>query len=218
MMYLVLDSETTGLFDFSKPAHAEGQPRLASVGMIILDDDLSEVSRKLHYIKPDGWEMPKEAAEVNGLTMELLEANGVPVRTVLESYVALLDEGHIVLAYNAQYDTKVMRGELRRAGMDDRFKATPNACLMRACTPICQIPRNKGKGIKFPKLIEACEHFGIPLAQAHTAMGDAEAAANVARCLKALNSLPEPAVHFAKRTPDDPDRVEEVEAPAEAIS
>lgn len=214
MQYMVIDTETTGLFDFSKPAHAEGQPRLASLAIIRLDDDLTEVARDSYYVKPDGWEMPEQASEINGLTLEILEAKGVPVQAVLESYVELIDKGHVVLAYGAQYDTKVMRGELRRAGMDDRFKTTPNVCLMRPCTPICQIPRAKGNGYKFPKLPEACEHFGIPFGTAHSAMGDAQAAADVARCLKALNSLPEPAVHFAKNRPVDPDAVPENPTPA----
>ena len=33
MKYAVIDTETSGLFDFSKPAEAEGQPRLASLAI-----------------------------------------------------------------------------------------------------------------------------------------------------------------------------------------
>ena len=42
MKYVVIDTETSGLFDFSKPADAEGQPRLASLAMVFLDQDMAE--------------------------------------------------------------------------------------------------------------------------------------------------------------------------------
>jgi hypothetical protein len=37
MNYLALDTEGSGLFDFTKPADAPGQPRLAAIGMILAD-------------------------------------------------------------------------------------------------------------------------------------------------------------------------------------
>lgn len=39
MNLLVIDTETNGLFDFSKPADAEGQPRLAHLAMIAMIGD-----------------------------------------------------------------------------------------------------------------------------------------------------------------------------------
>lgn len=39
MKYLIIDTETTGLFDFSKPADGEGQPRLAQICMIEWDGE-----------------------------------------------------------------------------------------------------------------------------------------------------------------------------------
>jgi len=196
-MYLVIDTETTGLFDFSKPADAEGQPRLANLAMIALDSDLKEEARWNLYIKPDGWKMAPEAQKTNGLTDEFLTANGVPVKDALETYVGLIEQGYIVVAFNAQYDTKVMRGELRRAGMEDRFETTPNICAMRALTGVCKLPRANGKGYKFPKLVEACHHFHIDQPEAHTALGDVIVTAQLLAWLTKLELLPEPEVHYA---------------------
>ncbi|MEY4951800.1 MAG: hypothetical protein RL299_224, partial [Pseudomonadota bacterium] len=42
MGYLVIDTETSGLFDFKKPADDPSQPRLASLAMIWADDDGNE--------------------------------------------------------------------------------------------------------------------------------------------------------------------------------
>lgn len=199
--YLVIDTETSGLFDFSKPADADGQPRMASLAMIYLDAEFHILSVRTAFIKPDGWEILPEATAINGLTMDILNANGEPVRTVLDEYVAAVDHGLIVVAFNAQFDTKVLRGELRRAGIDDRFEKTPNLCTMRLSTDIVKAPKKSGKGWKFPKLAEACAHFKITQAAAHTALDDARACVDILKKLAELKVDLTPEVHYAKEQP-----------------
>lgn len=200
-MFAVIDTETSGLFDFSKPADAEGQPRLAHLGMILVDAELKEESVIDLLVKPEGWTMPPEAAAINHLPHDLLLEKGLPVGDVLRAYTEVVDAGRVIVAFNAQYDTKIMRGELRRAAIDDRFERTPNICVMRALTDICQIPKANGRGFKFPKLAEAMVHFGIEQHGAHSAGGDAMSALLLFRKLKEIGKCPEPAVHFAKTEP-----------------
>lgn len=199
--YICFDTETNGLFNFKLPADADGQPRLASLAMIEVDADGNETDRTSLYIKPNGWQMTEGASRVNGLTDEFLAANGTPVEIALQAYSEKILAGLIPVAYNAQYDLKVMRGELRRAGMPDLFEVTPNICVMRPMTAICQIPRRSGGGFKFPNLSEALEHFGHTLDDAHQAMNDAEGALKVMNGLMRLGMLPEPAVYYAKEEP-----------------
>ena len=199
--YLVIDTETSGLFDFAQPADAPGQPRLATIAMIILDEELKSVAETGYIIKPDGWEMSEAVTKINGLTTEHLTKHGRPIREVLAIYSGFVLAGAIVVAFNSQFDTKMVRGELRRAGLPDLFTVTPNICVMRAATPICKVPKKSGGGYKFPKLGEACAHFGIEQPAAHSALGDARSAAEIMRRLHALKALPEPEVHFAKDRP-----------------
>lgn len=202
MKYAIIDTETSGLFDFSKPADAEGQPRLASITIIThIPGTGMETRSSSFFIKPDGWTMSEDAAKIHGLTQAKLEAEGVPVRDILDHYANLVWLGFVIVAFNAQFDTKIMRAELRRAGMPDLFEQTPNICLMRACTDICRIPKKTGGGYKFPRLSEACAHFGIELRDAHTSLADAEAAAAIFHKLLALGALPAPEVHKAKVQP-----------------
>jgi DNA polymerase-3 subunit epsilon len=209
MQYLVIDTETSGLFDFSKPADAEGQPRLANLGMILLGDKFKHWAEWNLFVRPDGWTMNAEATKINGLITEYLMEHGLPLRDVLETYASMIDMPNtVVVAFNAQYDTKVMRGELRRAGMPDRFETTPNICLMRGSIGVCKIPRAKGNGYKFPKLEEACAHFKIPLPEHHGemepgtgCMSHVIATAELLRCLAHIGCLPEPEVHYAKERP-----------------
>lgn len=202
MKYAIVDTESTGLFDFTKPADAPGQPRLAALGIVMLADDLSVIAEHEFLVKPDGWEMPDEAGKVNGLTMERLNAEGEPVRALLQRYTTLIQEGFVIASFNCQYDAKVMRGELRRAGMPDLFEQTPNVCVMRALTPICKVPRKVGTGYKFPKLSEACAFFKIEEPARHTALGDARSATYLLQELVKLKALPAPEVHYAKVQPE----------------
>lgn len=201
--YLVIDTETTGLFDFSIPADGFGQPRMASAALIYMDrpDHIEAVAS--HCIRPEGWTVAeytersrakgeKAAVDVNGLTDEVLNANGIPVGQVLDLYADAVADGYVVAAFNAQFDTKVFRAEFRRAGRDDLFDQTPNVCMMKAMTPIMG---------KRPNLARACEYIGHVNEAPHGALHDAQAAAAILTYLDSVGRLPEAKVHYAKNKP-----------------
>lgn len=202
--YLLIDTETSGLFDFSKPADADGQPRLAELAMILIDPMERDGAMEQHFlIKPEGWEIGPEMAAINGLTSELLNESGVPVADAIAAYAAAIDHGAIVVAHNAQFDTKVMRGEMRRAGVDDRFEKTQNICTMRSLVDVCQIPKKTGKGFKLPKFGEAYRHFfDADIEGQHTARGDCNALLEIFMEMFQRGLLPEAAVYYAKNRPE----------------
>jgi len=211
--FAVFDTETTGLFVFRDkatgepvPADAPGQPRLASFAVVYADTEGHEVGRAKLFVRPEGWTVAEEdaraiadgkrpASEVNGLTDQFLEENGVPVEEVLAIWNAIVDRGLIAAAYNAQFDAKMMRAELRRANLPDRFEETRNVCLMKALSSYrdAGLPIQRG----FVKLSVACEFFGIVNADEHDAMGDAEAARAILEILIRDDRLPEAKVHYA---------------------
>lgn len=202
MKYAVIDTEGSGLFDFKRPADAEGQPRLAELVMIFLDDSLQVESEYQAYVRPDGWEMSPGATAVNKLTTEFLIENGRPIVDVLADYTAAIVGERVIVAHNAQHDCKTMRAELRRAGLPDLFEQTKNICTMRALTDVCCIPPAGGRGgYKFPKLSEACVYFDFPILGDHSALNDARAALQLFRKIVELGVCPEPAVHYAKNPP-----------------
>jgi DNA polymerase-3 subunit epsilon len=202
-VYVVFDTETTGLFQFKDratgepiPADAPGQPRMASFAAILADEDGKEISRIKAYVRPDGWSIDgTDAGRINGLTDAFLTEHGIPVIDVLALWNRWIDEGLQVCAFNAQFDQKMMRAELRRAGLPDRFEDTKAICLMRALDPYGKEGLCIQRG--YVKLSVACEHFGIVNAAAHDAMGDAEAALALLARLIADNRLPEAKVHLA---------------------
>lgn len=212
-----VDCETSSLFDFSRPADAPGQPRLAAVSLIRATPGFAITDQQTFFVKPDGWRMDPGAMAVNGLTDDFLAEHGVPIAEVLDAYEAVLDEGRALIAFNAQFDTKVMRAELRRAGRKDRFDSTPNVCVMRKCIGVCKIPKTNGRGYKFPKLVEAMSHFKLPQPEAHTAAGDALSAVMIARMLSQIGVDLSPEVHYAKSRPADETQASEAGPSSESV-
>ena len=197
MKYLVLDTETTGLFNFSRPADEQGQPRLAHAHMIACDERGAAVKTQDFLIRPDHTWTDKDFADLespghpNPLTREMLMDKGVPISDVLGCYTeAMVEHGLILVAHNVQFDAKVMRAELRRAGMDDLFDKTPNICTMRGMAKII--------GGKWPKLAEALGHIGQTLENAHSADADTEGARKLLEWMISNGGLPDAAVHKAK--------------------
>lgn len=198
--YIVNDCETTGLMNFKLPADDPTQPRIASLAMILVDADLKIEQEHPCFIKPDGWELSEEIKKLTGLTMEKLEAEGIPIVDALKIYADGIKAGRISVSHNHQFDGKMIRGEFRRAGLDDLFEQTRNICTMRALTSVCKIPPNGNRGgYKFPKLSEACVFFGMQEFGDHSSLNDARAVVGLMQemCKRGI-PLPEAEVHYAK--------------------
>lgn len=137
MKHLIIDTETSGLFDFKLAADDPSQPRLAHLAMIYADEEFNVEAVEDFYVRPDGWKMEPDATAVNGLTDEFLAEHGVGIAEVLQAYSLPVVKGRAVIAFNAQFDCKVMRGEFRRAGLPDLFEQTNNVCVMRPMVKLC---------------------------------------------------------------------------------
>lgn len=204
MKFAVLDTETSGLMDYARPADADGQPRVAEVALIYLDELLNVEHVFQSYVEPNGWTMDPQATLINGLTDEKLREGGIPIGMVLDTYsAAIIDEKRAIVAFGAQFDCKMMRAELRRAGRDDLFEQTQNICLMRSARPFAKmvgrvLTKAGGSNKGWPKLTDLCEFLGIAPGQAHGALSDARDATACLQTMVALGFDPQPTVHHAK--------------------
>lgn len=195
MRFMVIDTETNALPKYNLPADAPGQARLAELCMMLLRPDKTVEEVYHAYVRPDGWDIEPDAFAVNGLTLDKLMADGKPAAEVVAVYAHAIREGYHVVAHNARHDIKVMRGELRLAGMDDLFMLTKNTCTMQSA--MGHVVKEGGrKG--FPKLEDCCAHFGIPKEpKPHGARAGAEACYQVFLKLDALGAMKAPDIHRA---------------------
>lgn len=193
MNYAVIDTEGSGLFDFKKPADAPGQPRMAALGLILLNDTFEVESKRGWLIRPEGWTFDNnsEAAQKNGLTHERLMDEGVDVREALRPYGDAIDQRRIVVGFNVPHDLKTLRAEARYVGFPDRYMQTRYICVMQGCRSLVDARTATGAK-KAPRLEEACKHFGIDQGTgAHTGLGDAESALQILLKLAEVGAVPE---------------------------
>lgn len=200
-MILAFDTETTGLPDFRAPSDAPHQPHLVQLAMILLDDDLVEQASVNLIIRPEGWEIPKQASDIHGITTEKALALGVPEKMATDLYVSMAlgsrpicDGPRKVLAHNADFDLRLMRIAMLRNGYDKDWQAArePQAfCTMKAATPIVNLPptpKMLAAGFNKPKsasLTECVRHFfNEELDGAHDALVDVRACVRVYRHLQ----------------------------------
>lgn len=209
MGYIVVDVETSGLYIYKNadgtphPADAPDQPRLAELAIIFCDDNFNVEREWQAYVQPDGWEMSPEATAINGITTEKLRDLGTAATVVLGFYHDAIRDGRIVVAHNAQFDLKSLRGEARRLGLPDLFEETLNVCTMRsAMKMVPKVKKLNGKG-GFPGLVDVAAHLGIAHPVTHSALDDARTTVLVAKALHGGGFLLAPDVHRAKNHPNE---------------
>jgi DNA polymerase-3 subunit epsilon len=177
MLTLVIDTETTGIPDFKLPADHPSQPRLCSLAMGVVDQLGQIVSMHHRLVRPEAW--PEEihrtsaaAFAINGFTIERLMDEGEPIAGVLEEFDKQLMASDGVAGYAVSFDEKIMRGELRRRGMPDRYGARQVCDVMRSTS------RHLGR--TRVKLTDAVEFIlGRPHIDAHDAKADMLATAEL---------------------------------------
>lgn len=185
-MILFFDTETTGLLNFKLPADHSAQPRIASIAAVLFDGNRVPVETMHDFVKPDGWAVPPDVERINGLTTQRLTEIGRPISDALANLMTLYERADELIAYGAEFDLKMLRGELRRAGLPDQYQGKPTKCAMRRATVACRMPPTPAmlaagfKKNKTPKLAEAHEIIlGAPLQGAHDALNDVMALSRI---------------------------------------
>jgi DNA polymerase-3 subunit epsilon len=161
----VIDFETTG-FD-------ENVDRVVEVGVVCFER--GEVSAKHNWLIQPGMAIPESAMAVHGIT-DAMVADAPRFEAVAEALSAAL-VGHLPVAYNATFDRKFLHAEMARAGLaSDRAPAlSPVVTWLDPLVWVRELMADE----KSKRLGDICAKLGIPLADAHRAWADAEAAGRV---------------------------------------
>ncbi|MFZ9190311.1 MAG: hypothetical protein ACO204_04305, partial [Schleiferiaceae bacterium] len=93
-MYLVFDTETTGLpRDWNAPLHdLDNWPRVVQVAWQLHAADGSLIEARDFLVQPDGFNIPFGAEEIHGISTELARSEGVPATEALGAFRAALDQ------------------------------------------------------------------------------------------------------------------------------
>jgi DNA polymerase-3 subunit epsilon len=149
MSYLIFDTETTNKITTKrKTSQFTYYPRIVQIAWLSFNKGI--ISTKTSIVKPN-FIIPEESVKIHGITNEIAK-NGEDLKDVLMRLKDEIDKVKILIAHNAEFDTKMISSECYRLGIPDFLKGKKVLCTMRTTTNLCQLP---GKyGYKYPKLKE----------------------------------------------------------------
>lgn len=178
---LIYDTETTGLPDWKSPSGGENQPHIVQLAALLADLDEKKVIQSMDVIvKPDGWVITDDTAEIHGITTEYAMDVGIPEEQAFDLFLSLWGGDRKRISHNRTFDQRIIRIATKRYCDEEIIDAwaekETHDCTMLMAKPIMQLPPKGRYGYKSPKLEEAYKFFtGKDLENAHTAMADAQA-------------------------------------------
>ena len=182
-MYLIFDTETTGLpRNWKAPlTDADNWPRCIQIAWQLHDEKGHCIAHEDYLILPVGFTIPYDSEKIHGISTALAEKNGIPLVEVLERFQVALKQCEFVGGHNVSFDLNIMGAEFLRLQDTNPLEALP---IIDTCTEetaaLCRLPGGRGGKFKLPTLGELYAHlFGTDFAEAHNATADVEA---TARC------------------------------------
>ncbi|MDC0204462.1 DNA polymerase III subunit alpha [Flavobacteriales bacterium] len=188
-MYLIFDTETTGLPQNWKSPLTDfnNWPRMVQLAWQVHDVEGKLVEVKNYIIKPESYDIPFNAEKIHGISTERANKQGMPLIKVLSEFVKDVEKSQFVIGHNVSFDNKIVGCELLRKEMPNLLTDFPAIDTKDDATAYCAIPGGRGGGFKWPSLTELhTKLFGEAFAEAHNASADVEA---TARCFLELVRL-----------------------------
>ena len=175
-MYLFFDTETSGIpRNYKAPVtDLANWPRLVQLAWVLTDAEGNDIASAEHIVKPDGYTIPKAAAQIHGITTEIALRDGVDLSIALDAIGDGLKQATTLVAHNVAFDEKILGAEFLRSSRKNAVASKPRLCTMQASTHFCQLPGPYG--YKWPSLQELYSKlFNEKVEGAHRAMIDVRA-------------------------------------------
>lgn len=165
-MYLIFDTETTGLpRRWDAPlTDVDNWPRCVQIAWQLHDAMGNCIDHQDYLIQPDGFNIPYDAEKVHGISTELAEEQGETMLEVLNKFNEALSKTKFVVGQNVKFDLNIMGAEFVRADVANQLQELP---VLDTCTEhtaeLCKIPGGRGGKFKLPTLTELHEYlFSVP--------------------------------------------------------
>ena len=181
-MYLIFDTETTGLpKNYNAPLDDfDNWPRMVQLAWQLHDKNGELIRVQNFIVKPDGYEIPFNSVKIHGITTERAEKQGLELKKVLDEFSKDLQECEFIAGHNISFDEAIVGCEYLRSGSENLLEGVKSLDTKDVGTEYCAIPGGKGGGFKWPRLDELhLKLFNEGFDEAHNAAADVEA---TARC------------------------------------
>ena len=197
-MYLIFDTETTGLpQNFSAPlTDFDNWPRCVQLAWQIHDHTGALISDGDYIIRPDGFTIPFNAEKVHGISTERATKEGVPLAEAMDAFLQDMEKAEFVIGHNLEFDLNIMGSEYLRAGRENPLTDKIHVDTKDDATEFCKIPGGRGR-YKWPTLSELHKKlFDAGFEEAHNAAADVDA---TARCFLELLRIGVIQVQFPRK-------------------
>ncbi len=162
-------------FDLETTGKDPQEARIVTASVVIVNGRQEIINHREWLVNP-GVPIPEEAAAVHGVSTEQATASGQDAATAvaeISDHLRDLFQTMPVLAFNAGYDFTVLARESERHGVP-ALEPTPVIDPFIIDKHVDKYRRGKRT------LTAMCEHYGIPLDNAHASSADAAATVGVA--------------------------------------
>jgi DNA polymerase-3 subunit alpha len=176
-MYLIFDTETTGLpRDFSAPiTDLDNWPRLVQLAWQLHDHTGKLISSGNYIVKPEGFTIPFNSEKIHGISTKKANDEGFDLAFVLGEFRKDMDKAYFLIGHNVSFDESVMGAEFLRKKMPSAIMDKPKIDTKNESTEYVGIPNGRG-GFKWPSLGELhWKLFDTGFEDAHDAAADVEA-------------------------------------------
>jgi DNA polymerase III subunit alpha len=178
-MYLIFDTETTGLPKrWNAPiSDTDNWPRCIQIAWQLHDALGNCIEHEDYLVQPEGFNIPYDAEKIHGISTELAQEQGIPLGEVLEKFNEALGKAKFVVGQNVKFDLNIMGCEFFRLEKANQLQELP---VLDTCTEhtafLCKLPGGRYGKFKLPTLTELHQYlFNTPFNEAHNATADVEA-------------------------------------------
>ncbi len=179
-MYLIFDTETTGL-PHNKTApvsDVDNWPRVVQLAWQLHDATGKLQANNSRIVKPEGFTIPYNSEKVHGISTKRALAEGYDLKSVLDEFLKDLENTKVLVGHNIEFDIKILGAELFRLEIESEIEEKDFIDTQVVSMDYCQLPGGFGGGLKPPKLVELHEKlFGKRFEDAHDAAYDVDATA-----------------------------------------
>lgn len=185
-LILFFDTETTGLPNKKDPCDPN-QSRLIQLGAILASPEGESVHSINTLVQIGNAYMHPLAQAAHGISAEKANSEGIHPKEAFEKFHELATSAECLVCHNHNFDFNIIKLTAQQITehyedptdpdiMLSEIEDMPFYCTMVQATEFCALPKKKGSGFKYPKLMELYSIlFKKEFSGAHDAMADVTA-------------------------------------------
>jgi PAS domain S-box-containing protein len=153
--YLVLDTETTGLFSQQalESTDPKDLPRVIQVAWLLFDEEGKLIHSHNRYILQD-LPIPSQSTKIHGIDDSSIHQKGEKPQVVWNDFIKDLENCEYLVAHSIDFDIPLIETELNRLHIDNPFAGKRKICTMKLGINKCKLPSEDGNGYRYPALDE----------------------------------------------------------------